>query len=86
MNDFAFLRFLTNGLLNEEEKRDKETNIMPTEEILHAHGMECDATIAMSEKQLEEILEKAGPIRRQRKKERKVESSMEREVVHEYCG
>lgn len=68
MSEFAFLRFLTNGLLTEEERKDKETIIMLTEEVLHAQGMECDATIAkISEEQLKEILEKVRQLRKKKK-------------------
>jgi hypothetical protein len=68
MSDFAFIRFLSHGLLSEEEKQDKETIIMLTEEVLHAKDMECDASIAkISEKELEEILEKVRQLRKRRK-------------------
>lgn len=68
MSEFAFLRFLTNGLLTEEERKDKETIIMLIEEVLHAQGMECDATIAkISEEQLKEILEKVRQLRKKKK-------------------
>lgn len=68
MSEFAFLRFLTNGLLTEEERNDKETIIALTEEVLHAQGMECDATIAkISEEQLKEILEKVRQLRKKKK-------------------
>lgn len=85
MSDFAFLRFLTNGLLAEEEKRDKETIIMLTEEVLHAQGMECDAKIAkISEKELEEILERVRQLLRKRR--RKEESTASAEVIHTHDG
>ena len=84
MSGFAFLRFLTNGLLTEEEKRDKETIIMLTEEVLHAQGIECDASIAkISEKQLEEILERVRQLRRRRRKE---ESAASNEVIQHNYG
>ncbi len=71
MSDFAFIRFLSHGLLSEEEKQDKETIIMLTEEVLHAKGMECDASIAkISEKELEEILERVRQLRKRRKEAR----------------
>lgn len=83
MSDFAFLRFLTNGLLTEDEKRDKETIIMLTEEVLHSQGMECDAKIAkISEKELEEILEKVRRLKRRRKEE----STASTEVIQTYEG
>lgn len=84
MSGFAFLRFLTNGLLTEEEKRDKETIITLTEEVLHAQGIECDASIAkISEKQLEEILERVRQLRRRRRKE---ESAASTEVIQHNYG
>ena len=84
MSDFAFVRFLTNGLLTEEEKNDKETIMMLTEEVLHAQGMECDAKIAkISEKELEEILEKVRQLRKRRKKEQSAGSA---EVIEAHYG
>jgi hypothetical protein len=68
MSDFAFIRFLSHGLLSEEEKQDRENIIMLTEEVLHAKGMECDASIAkISEKELEEILERVRQLRKRKK-------------------
>jgi ElaB/YqjD/DUF883 family membrane-anchored ribosome-binding protein len=68
MSDFAFTRFLSHGLLSEEEKQDRENIIMLTEEVLHAKGMECDASIAkISEKELEEILERVRQLRKRKK-------------------
>jgi hypothetical protein len=70
MSEFAFLRFLTNGLLTEEERNNKEEIIMLTEQVLDAQGMECDATIAkISEEQLKEILEKVRQLRKKKKAE-----------------
>lgn len=84
MSDFAFVRFLTNGLLTEEEKNDRETIMMLTEEVLHAQGMECDAKIAkISEKELEEILEKVRLLRKRRKKEQSAGSA---EVIEAHYG
>lgn len=83
MSDFAFLRFLTNGLLTEEERNDKEGIIMLTEEVLHAQGMECDATIAkISEEQLKEILEKVRELRK-KKNARQAESP---DVLEQHYG
>lgn len=68
MSEFAFLRFLTNGLLTEEERNDKDTIIQLTEDVLQAQGMECDATIAkISEEQLKDILEKVRQLRKKKK-------------------
>lgn len=79
MSDFAFTRFLTNGLLTDEEKKEKETIVNLTEEVLHAQGKECDATIAkISEKEVEDILEK---VRQLRKRKKKAESSASTEQM-----
>lgn len=81
MSEFAFLRFLTNGLLTEEERNDKENIIALTEEVLHAQGMECDATIAkISEEQLKEILEKV----RQLRKKKNVQNIESTEAMQRY--
>ncbi len=83
MSDFAFIRFLSHGLLSEEEKQDRENIIMLTEEVLHAKGMECDASIAkISEKELEEILERV----RQLRKRRKEASAASAEVLQAHYG
>lgn len=83
MSEFAFLRFLSNGLLTEEEREDREDIIRLTEDVLHAQGMECDATIAkISEEQLKEILEKVRQLRK-KKKERKAGST---EVLQQHYG
>jgi hypothetical protein len=69
--------------LSEEEKQDRENIIMLTEEVLHAKGMECDASIAkISEKELEEILERVRQLRK-RKKEAGTASP---EVMHTHYG
>jgi hypothetical protein len=83
MSDFAFIRFLSHGLLSEEEKQDRETIIMLTEEVLHAKGMECDASIAkISEKELEDILARV----RQLRKRRKEASGASAEVTQAHYG
>lgn len=79
MSDFAFFRFMSNGMLMKEEEEHKNEIIMLTEEVLHAQGLKCDASIAkISEEQLKEILEK---VRELRKKKKKTSST---EVVTEY--
>lgn len=83
MSEFAFLRFLTNGLLTEEERNDKENIIALTEEVLHLQGMECDATIAkVSEEQLKDILEKVRQLRKKRRAQQ-VESA---EALQQHYG
>jgi hypothetical protein len=69
MSDFAFFRFMSGNMLTKEEQEHKDEIIELTEEILHAKGLQCDASIAkISEKQLEEILGKVRELRKKRKK------------------
>ena len=69
MSDFAFFRFLSNGLLTPEEEQHKDEIISLTEEVLHAKGLECDASIAkISQELLEEILAKVRELRKKRKR------------------
>jgi hypothetical protein len=69
MSDFAFFRFMSGNMLTKEEQEHKDEIIELTEEILHAKGLQCDASIAkISEEQLEEILGKVRELRRKRKK------------------
>ena len=70
MSEFAFIRFLSNGLLTEEERKDKNEIIQLTEDVLHARGMECDASIArLSADQLKDILEQVRVLRKKKAKE-----------------
>jgi hypothetical protein len=69
MSDFAFFRFMSSNMLTKEEEEHKDEIIELTEEILHAKGLQCDASIAkISEEQLEEILGKVRELRKKRKK------------------
>lgn len=69
MSDFAFFRFMSNGMLTKEEEEHKNEIIMLTEEVLHAQGLKCDAGIAkISEEQLKEILENVRELRRKKKR------------------
>jgi tetrahydromethanopterin S-methyltransferase subunit A len=69
MSDFAFFRFMSGNMLTKEEQAHKDEIIELTEEILHAKGLQCDASIAkISEEQLEEILGKVRELRKKRKK------------------
>ena len=69
MSDFAFFRFLSNGMLTREEEQHKDEIISLTEEVLHAKGLECDASIAkISQELLEEILKKVRELRKKRKR------------------
>jgi hypothetical protein len=69
MSEFAFIRFLSNDLLTEQERKDKNEIIKLTEDVLHAQGQECDASIAkVSVDQLKDILEQVRALRRRKKK------------------
>ena len=76
MSEFAFIRFLSNGLLTEEERKDKNEIIQLTEDVLHARGMECDASIArLSADQLKDILEQVRVLRKKKAKEQEEKST-----------
>ena len=69
MSQFAYYRFLTNNMLNAEEKEHKDEIIKLTEEVLDARGIECDSRISrLALNQLKEILEE---VRRRYKKKTK---------------
>jgi hypothetical protein len=69
MSDFAFFRFVSSNMLTKEEQEHKDDIIELTEQVLHAKGLQCDASIAkISEEQLQEILEKVRELRKKRKK------------------
>lgn len=71
MSEFAFIRFLSNGLLTEEERKDKNDIIHLTEDVLHAQGLECDTSIAkVSADQLKDILEQVRVLRKKKAKEK----------------
>ena len=58
MSDFAFMRFMSNNLLTQEESQHKDEIINLTEQVLDAKGLECDERISkLSEEKLGEILE-----------------------------
>ena len=59
---------MSNGMLTKEEEEHKNEIIVLTEEILHAQGLKCDASIArISEEQLKEILKKVRGLRKKKK-------------------
>lgn len=69
MSQFAYYRFLTNNMLNAEEKEHKDEIIKLTEEVLDAKGIECDSRISrLALDELKEILEE---VRRRYKKKTK---------------
>ena len=68
MSDFAFFRFTGNGMLTSEEQQHRDEIIRLTEEVLHAKGLQCDASIAkISIEELQEILAKVRELRKKRK-------------------
>jgi hypothetical protein len=55
MSDFAFMRFMGNGLLTMEVSQHKDEITDRTEEVLHVRGLECDDRITkLSEEKLKE--------------------------------
>ena len=68
LSDFAFIRFMSNNLLTQEERQHKDEIIDLTEQVLDANGLECDERISkLSEEKLMEILEAVRKLRRKRK-------------------
>lgn len=69
MSDFAFFRFMSGNMLTRDEEEHKDEVVGITEEVLHAKGLQCDASIAkISEYELKEILNKVRELRKKRKK------------------
>jgi hypothetical protein len=69
MSDFAFMRFMSNNLLTQEESQHKDEIVDLTEQVLDANGLECDERISkLSEEKLREILEEVRKLRNRRKK------------------
>ncbi len=69
MSDFAFMRFMSNNLLTQEESQHKDEIVDLTEQVLDANGLECDERISkLSEEKLREILEEVRKLRDRRKK------------------
>lgn len=68
MSDFAFFRFMSNGMLTVEEQQHKDEIISLAEQVLDAKGIECDSKISkMSEEQIREILEGVRRLRKKKK-------------------
>jgi hypothetical protein len=68
LSDFAFMRFMSNNLLTQEESQHKDEIVDLTEQVLDANGLECDERISkISEEKLREILEAVRKLRRKRK-------------------
>ena len=71
MSEFAFTRFISNGLLTEQERQDKDEIIRLTEDVLHAQGLECDASISkVSVDQLKDILDQVRLLRKRKAREK----------------
>jgi hypothetical protein len=69
LSDFAFMRFMSNNLLTQEESQHKDEIIDLTEQVLDAKGLRCDERISkLSEEKLREILEEVRKLRNRRKK------------------
>jgi hypothetical protein len=69
MSDLAFFRFMSGNLLTREEQEHRDEIIGLTEQVLHAKGLQCDASIAkISEYELKDILDKVRELRKKRKK------------------
>ena len=81
MSEFAFFRFRSHNMLTKEEEQHKEEIVQLTEEVLHAKGIQCDASISkIPEEELIEILEKVRELRRKRKKQSGTEVLNEEDV------
>jgi hypothetical protein len=70
MSEFAFFRFRSHNLLTKEEQDHKGEIVQLTEKVLHAKGIQCDASISkISEDELKEILAKVRELRKKKKKQ-----------------
>jgi ElaB/YqjD/DUF883 family membrane-anchored ribosome-binding protein len=82
MSDFAFMRFMSNNLLTQEESQNKDEIIDLTEQVLDAKGLECDERISkLSEEKLREILEEVRKLRNRRKRNVNQDSSNTKEEL-----
>jgi hypothetical protein len=82
MSDFAFMRFMSNNLLTQEESQHKDEIINLTEQVLDAKGLKCDERISkLSEEKLRKILEEVRKLRNRRKKSANGESSNNKEEL-----
>jgi hypothetical protein len=78
MSDFAFMRFMSNNLLTQEESQHKDEIINLTEQVLDAKGLECDERISkLSEEKLREILEEVRKLRNRRNKRKQDDQTEE---------
>ena len=80
LSDFAFMRFMSNNLLTQEESQHKDEIIGLTEQVLDAKGLECDERISkLSEEKIREILEEVRKLRNRRKRSVNDDSSSSKE-------
>ena len=85
MSDFAFMRFMSNNLLTQEESQHKDEIVHLTEQVLDAKGLECDERISkLSEEKLREILEEVRKLRnrRNKRKEDDLAEEQDKEVLY----
>ncbi len=81
MSDFAFMRFMSNNLLTQEESQHKDEIVDLTEQVLDAKGLECDERISkLSQEKLREILEEVRKLRNRRKRNLHQDSSIFRQL------
>src|ERR1044071_10438327 len=84
MSDFAFMLFMSNNLLTQEESQHKDEIVDLTEQVLDANGLECDERISkISEEKLREILEAVRKLRRKRKGLSKEDSGTSSDIENE---
>ena len=82
MSDFAFIRFMSNNLLTQEESQHKDEIVNLTEQVLDAKGLECDERISkLSEEKLREILEEVRKLRRRKRSRDDASSSSSKEEL-----
>ena len=82
MSDFAFMRFMSNNLLTQEESQHKDEIVNLTEQVLDAKGLECDERISkLSEEKLREILEEVRKLRRRKRSRDDASSSSSKEEL-----
>ena len=83
MSDFAFMRFMSNNLLTQEESQHKDEIVNLTEQVLDANGLECNERISkLSEDKPREILEEVRKLCNRRKRSINDGSSRKEELLH----
>src|SRR5918911_3087521 len=77
MSDFAFMRFMSNNLLTQEESQHKDEIVNLTEQVLDAKGLECDERVSkLSEEKLREILEEVRKLRHNKKRRQRIDQNI----------